>query len=110
MVFRKPESETEPKKPRNTTKTRKPNSKSNVSNMLDAIQNGKWIAPVGSELLIVKKVNNKFQRSFCEVKDVSNELVNTWDITFERWFSFKVDEVLSTDIVIKIQTMPKQSE
>ena len=52
MVFRKPEVSSEEKKPRTVSKTRKPDAKTKIDELPDAIQDGKWIAPVGSELVV----------------------------------------------------------
>lgn len=109
MIRRKTEASSVEKKLVTSVKTRKPNPKEKIENMPDAIQDGVWAAPIGSELIVVKNVGGKTQRSFCKVKSVSADLVSTWDITFERWFSFKIEEIASNGVILKISSISSES-
>jgi hypothetical protein len=73
-----------------------------IEDLSDAYQDGKWTVPVGGEIVVERKLSGKRQRSLCIVRTVSDNLVETWEETFDRWFSFNPAELEKGGVVVKI--------
>lgn len=65
----------------------------NVSSLSDAIVEGKFLASVGSEVVVERLRNGRTILSICTVNEVTeNGLVHTYDQTVEQFFTFSVEK------------------
>lgn len=83
---------------RKTDIPKKTKTKYDVNKLPSAIVDGQFLSKVNDRILVVKDVDGKKIQCTCLVKIVRGELVETWDETLQRWFSFK----LSDNIVAKL--------
>jgi len=66
-----------------------------------AIVEGKFIVPVGGEIVVARGGNTKSNNIICVVKEVGDDFVNAWDETNERWYPFKVSDVAAAGVTVK---------
>lgn len=100
MVVRKQIVKKKEEKPKvETSPSRKVTS--DVKALPEAIVDGKFVANVGEDIIVVRRVAGKTQKSVCIVKEVSVDYVSTWDDTMNRWFAFNPADVEKHDIVVK---------
>lgn len=87
--------------------TRKPEKKIDMKKLPDAIQEGKWIVPVGGEVLIERpRAGKKANQSICVVRKVEDDKIDTFDATLEQWYNFTVTEAVKFGLVIKVYKCP----
>ncbi|MBM3194137.1 MAG: hypothetical protein FJZ60_00050 [Chlamydiae bacterium] len=62
-------------------------------NLSNAIVEGKFVALVGSEIIVNRFRNGKESFHVCTVKQIDeNGLIHTWDETIHQWFVFSVKD------------------
>lgn len=72
-----------------------------VADMEDAVVDGKWTVPPESKVLVSMKRDGKPHQSVCVVKVVKDDAVDTYDETLDHWFSFRVPDLSTHNIVVK---------
>lgn len=103
MVVRKQLKDKKKEKPvSDEHKSRKPDPRWNVNALPDAIQDGKFLAKVGDEVIVVRLRDGKMQKSVCIVKEIEGEKISTFDDTRGQWFSFTTVGLEKYGIQVKI--------
>lgn len=67
----------------------------------DAVQDGKFIANVGDEIVASRVRDGRHLKCVCVVKEIEGTRVNTFDMTVEQWFTFNVEDLDKFGIVVK---------
>ena len=102
MVSRKPLSEKKKEKPEDAgPPLRKPDPKWNLDLLPDAIQEGKFTAGVGDEIVVVRPRDGKMQKSLCVVKNVLPDRVETYDETRGQFYTFPLVGLEKHGITVK---------
>ena len=109
MVARKPLISKSKEKEVPTTLPKKVNAKLNVEGLQNAVVDGMLVVPLESEVIVVKSVNGKVQKSSCIIKRIEENTVHAWDETLERWYLFNPTEVEKKGLIIKISKMATSS-
>ncbi len=93
MIKRKLVSEKQEKKLLPEIATKKVKKGMKVEHLPDAIVNGHFSCPIGSELIIEKYRNGKNTLTVCTLKRVDEDgLVHTWDETVQQWYMFSLHD------------------
>lgn len=75
-----------------------------VNTLPDAIVEQKFIAPIGSEIILNRFRSGKDVFSICIVKEIqASGLINVWDDTNQQWFAFTIAD---SPKVVKLFKLP----
>lgn len=106
MVSRKPVIKKDKEEKIVEDTSRKPNKKISAGVLPDAIQEGKWIVPIGGEVLIQRpRAGKKMNQSICVVKNIEGDRIDTFDATLEQWYNFTVSDAIKHGLNIKVYRM-----
>ena len=76
-------------------KPRKISKKMVLNELKDAVVDNKFLATVGSELVVERHKDGKAKLVIVKVKQIGEDgLVQTWDETAQQWFHFSLKEAL----------------
>lgn len=101
MVVRKSKIDKKEKPTVVIPKGRKPDPHWNIERLEDAVQDGKLMADIGDELIVVRPRDGKMQKSICTVKGLEKDLVATYDETRGQFYSFPLTGLEKYGIVVK---------
>lgn len=68
----------------------------------DAYRDGAWTVPIGGDVIVERSMGGRRQRSICVVRKIEERLVETWDETLDRWFSFNPADLEPNGILAKV--------
>lgn len=80
------------------------------STLQEAVVDNKLVATIGSELVVIRKLNGKEALHKCSIQSVSETgLVSVWDDTLQQCYAFLLSEPPKIIKILKMASVSKET-